>query len=226
MKNKRNIFETPQPVEPSIYDNIDFRNIGHGNPISDKINPSLLSDIETAAKKANIDVTITTAVSGHQSGTRHEKGLAVDIAMINNKGWSSYQDANQKGIYGGMRSFVENLKNMGYLENKEWGNDKSVLWFGFDGHNNHIHVSKLSDESGEQTTDKVDKQDKSIDDEDNTELTTTTTTFRELSLGFLDPFLKGLEGVGKEARKKLQKEDIIENKSLMEEIKRIKNLLK
>lgn len=220
---KKHIIESPQPVDPSKYYNVGFKNIGHGNPIADKINPSLLSDIETAAKNANIDVKITTAVSGHKEGTRHEKGLAVDIAIINGYGWKSYDDAVQKNIYNGMWNFVQNLKRMGYVENQESGNDKSVLWFGFDGHNNHIHISRNSDEYGERTSDQTTTVSTTDTTTGETPITTTTTTLSDLSLGFLDPYLKGLEGVRKQMS---QKESVSNDENLLTEIQKIKKIMK
>ena len=55
---------------------------------SDKINRALLDDINTAAKRAGIKVTVTTAASGHgkltKSGnkSRHTTNQAVDIAIM------------------------------------------------------------------------------------------------------------------------------------------------
>jgi len=69
------------------YSNVDFKDrvVGKSTPSKDNINISLLQDIQTAAKNANLKVDITTAVSGHHPGTRHESGNAVDIAIINGK---------------------------------------------------------------------------------------------------------------------------------------------
>ena len=150
---KKNLKEAPEKVDPSIYSNTDFKPfvVGDSNPLADKINPSLLKDVDIAAKKAGIDVSITTAVSGHGKGSRHETGHAVDIAMVNGKGFQSEKDAQKKGIYDGMMRFVRELENMGYVKNSESGNDKAVLTFGFPGHHHHIHVSRKSDD-GESTS--------------------------------------------------------------------------
>ena len=148
---KKNLKEAPEKVDPSIYSNTDFKPfvVGDSNPLADKINPSLLKDVDIAAKKAGIDVSITTAVSGHGKGSRHETGHAVDIAMVNGKGFQSEKDAQKKGIYDGMMRFVRELENMGYIKNSESGNDKAVLTFGFPGHHHHIHVSRKSDDGSE-----------------------------------------------------------------------------
>lgn len=149
----KDIKEAPEKVDPSIYSNTDFKPfvVGDSNPLADKINPSLLKDIDAAAKKAGIDVSVTTAVTGHRKGSRHETGHAVDIAMVNGKGFQSEKDAQKKGIYDGMMRFVRELEYMGYIKNSESGNDKAVLTFGFPGHHHHIHVSRKSDD-GESTS--------------------------------------------------------------------------
>jgi predicted nucleotidyltransferase len=151
--------ESPQYVNPSEYTNTNFKPyvVGNSNPLSDKINPLLLKDIDLAAKNANVKVSITTAVSGHRKGTRHETGHAVDIAMVNGLGFRNENDANRKGILGGIRRFVDELIKMGYVKNSESGNDKAVLTFGFKGHDHHIHVSRKSDYG--ETTDRISKTD-------------------------------------------------------------------
>ena len=89
-KNKNMVFEVAD-----TYNNIEFKNIGLGNPASDNINTSLLQDIQTAAKSAGVNVSVTTAISGHGDKTksnntsRHTSGNAVDIAMINGKAVST-----------------------------------------------------------------------------------------------------------------------------------------
>jgi hypothetical protein len=144
---RRFLSETLQIPDPSDYTNTDFKPfvVGRSNPLADKINPSLLKDVDTAAKKANVKVSITTAVSGHDKGSRHEKGLAVDIAMINGQGYGSEKSAKQKGIYDDIMRFVSELENLGYTKNSESGNDKAVLTFGFPNHHHHVHVSRNSD---------------------------------------------------------------------------------
>lgn len=133
-----NILENKKISEASdIYDNLDFKNIGIGSPASDNINTALLSDIDTAAKMAGVQVDVTTAVSGHKKGTRHESGNAVDIAKINGKAVSPSNRADAD-------KFVNALVSMGYTLNQEKSNPKSVLTFGFDGHDNHVHVSNTT----------------------------------------------------------------------------------
>jgi hypothetical protein len=132
-----------------VYDNVDFENIGYGNPASDNINTALLRDVQSAAKSVGLKVDITTAVSGHgkktKSGStsRHPSGNAVDIAIINGKSVSpSNRDDADK--------LVSALVSMGYTKNAEGpSNPKSVLTFGFKGHDNHVHVSNITSSTSE-----------------------------------------------------------------------------
>ena len=122
------------------YSNVDFKDgvVGNSRPSNDNINVSLLQDIQTAAKNANLKVDVTTAVSGHKPGTRHESGNAVDIAMINGKAVSLNNRADADKLVG-------ELVKLGYAKNvAETGNDKVVLTFGMKDHENHVHVSKKS----------------------------------------------------------------------------------
>lgn len=133
----KTILENKELVEASdVYDNVDFKDnvVGKSTPSKDNINTALLQDIQTAAKSAGLKVDITTAVSGHDTGTRHESGNAVDIAMINGKAVSTSNRADADKLVGV-------LVQMGYKKNVESGNEKAVLTFGFPGHNNHVHVS-------------------------------------------------------------------------------------
>jgi hypothetical protein len=135
------------------YSNVDFKDrvVGNSTPSKDNINVSLLQDIQTAAKNANLKVDITTAISGHDTGTRHESGNAVDIAIINGKAVSlnNRRDADK---------LVDELIKLGYTKNSESGNDKAVLTFGFKGHDNHVHVSKKSNTSTSSNTETGDDE--------------------------------------------------------------------
>lgn len=153
--------------------------VGSSTPSKDKINQDLLRDVSDAAKKADVEVTITTAVTGHKKGTRHETGNAIDIAIVNGKGFSSESDAKSKKIHGAIEDFVDALVSMGYKKNTEKGHEKAVLTFGFKGHDNHIHVSrktksdvensssKIDDDSDEIT---IDKMSKDLDISDSSQL--------------------------------------------------------
>jgi len=148
MKKLITLIEAIEKVDTSKYSNIKWE----GSASSDKINSSLLAEINAAANAADITVTISTANSGHRTTTssghlsRHKTGEAVDISRINGTGWSSKEDAKSKNILSQIESFVNKLSNAGYKINSESGNIKSVLYFGFPEHNDHIHVSSKSDE--------------------------------------------------------------------------------
>lgn len=122
----------------------------------DRVNKNLLDDIEKASKTAGVTVKITTAVSGHSEKTkgsnntsRHMSGDAVDISIINDKPVSSnVADTNK---------FVEALKGLGYVVNKESGNPKAVLTYGFPGHDNHVHISNKEGSTGQPSNENLTK---------------------------------------------------------------------
>jgi len=107
----------------------------------DKVNENLLKDICTAAKNAQVRVTITTAVSGHRetasSGnpSRHPSGNAVDISLVNDIPVKTASNRDN------VDNFVNQLVILGYTKNSESGNPKSVLTFGFKDHDDHVHIS-------------------------------------------------------------------------------------
>jgi hypothetical protein len=159
--NKNILNEAPQSVDTSKYKNINFKDrvVGSSTPSKDKINPSLLADVDKAAGIAGTKASITTAVTGHKRGTRHESGLAVDVAMFDGKGYSGVNSAKKLGIYDKIVKFVNALEDMGYKVNSERGNDKAVLWFGFPNHHHHVHISRKSDD-GSSTYEKSDDESK------------------------------------------------------------------
>lgn len=117
--------------------------VGSCKPSIDKVNPNLLKDLNTAARLSGAKPIITTAITGHGAGNRHNpSGHAVDIAMFNGVGYSSVNDAKKKKIYDQIVKFVDELAKLGYAKQIEYGKEKGVLWFGFDKfHNNHVHIS-------------------------------------------------------------------------------------
>jgi hypothetical protein len=156
MKKLTTLLEELGSIDASSYSNIQFE----GATLSDKVNLSLLKDINNAAKSSGIKVTISSIVTGHRELTssgqvsRHKTGEAVDISRVNGVGWSSKSDAQSKNILSSIESFVTNLKNDGYAINSESNNSKSVLYFGFPDHENHIHISnKTSGSSNTGTSD-------------------------------------------------------------------------
>ena len=146
-ENKNMVFEVVD-----TYNNIEFKNTGNRNPASDNINTSLLQDIQTAAKSAGVTVSVTTGISGHGNKTksggisRHTSGNAVDIAIINGKAVSTSNRADADKL-------VNALVSMGYNKNAEGAsNPKAVLTFGFEGHDDHVHVSNTGGASTQQPT--------------------------------------------------------------------------
>ena len=224
---RKDLPEAPEKVDPSLYTSTDFKPyvVGDSNPLADKINPSLLKDVDAAARKAGVKVSITTAVSGHGKGSRHETGHAVDIAMVNGMGYRSEKDAEKKGIYDDIMRFVDALEDMGYIKNSESGNDKAVLTFGFPGHHHHVHVSRKSDDG--ESTSSGSTETVSGDTETNTEKIADTLTNtqiidkgNELSRDeFINTIAKLMEPV-------LPKKESVNVQPIIEEINRFKQLIK
>jgi hypothetical protein len=143
------ILENKEMVEAEdVYDNIEFKNSNLGNPSSDNINTTLLQDVQTAAKTAGVNVTITTAISGHRPSPRHDSGNAVDISIINGKSVSPSNRADADKL-------VNALVSMGYTKNVESGDNKSVLTFGVKGHDDHVHVSNKGNTSTPAKSDSI-----------------------------------------------------------------------
>lgn len=149
---QKNIIKEMYPTATDTFSNVEFRDnvVGNSTPSKDRINPALLKDVQTAASNAGIQVSITTAVSGHKKGSRHETGNAIDVAMINGKGWSGEKSAQRNGILDDINRFVSELEKLGYKKNVgESGNPKVVLTFGFKNHHHHVHVSNTGDSQPE-----------------------------------------------------------------------------
>jgi hypothetical protein len=198
-RNYRNILKEASDV----YSNVDFKDrvVGQSTPSKDNINLSLLQDVQTAAKNANLKVDITTAVSGHKLGTRHETGDAIDIAVINGKAVkpSNREDADK---------LVRELVKLGYVKNvPESGNDKVVLTFGMKDHDNHVHVSKKSTTPSSSTGGSTDTS--SSED------------------GYLSSWAGNIAKtiVGKDNNKEYNTFNVLDMVGLKEEIDRIKKLL-
>ena len=117
--------------ETATYKHISYWDgqVGSCKPSIDKVNPNLLKDLNTAARISGAKPIITTAITGHGAGSRHNpSGHAVDIAMFNGRGYSSSQSAKSKGIYDQIINFVNALNALGYTKNSEKGHDKAVLF--------------------------------------------------------------------------------------------------
>ena len=122
---------------------------------TDYINPLLIQDLKKAVASAKIgDVQITYAETGHDKGSRHDGGWAVDISMINGKGYN-YGKNTEFTVLGNI--FVQELKKLGYkfgeIPEKE---ERAYLWQTMTGgnHYNHIHVSNTIGRSGEKKSEK------------------------------------------------------------------------
>jgi hypothetical protein len=204
-ENKNLVFEVTDS-----YNNIDFRNIGHGNPASDNINTTLLQDIQNAAKSAGVNVSVTTGISGHGNKTksgntsRHTTGNAVDIAMINGKAVSPSNRADADKL-------VAALVSMGYNKNAEGpSNPKAVLTFGFEGHDNHVHVSNMTGSPSQQpTSSSTETSTNTTSTEDSTQDTETPSSSNFASkiglsilnsMGIKESFKPGTFGVGAKIR--------------------------
>jgi hypothetical protein len=142
------------PIINDTYPNIDF----HPRTKNDRLNPKILDDIQYAAKKAGIKVTVNWAKTGHDKYTesgaisRHYRGLAVDVSQVQGYGWSSKTDAVDKGIFDDIIEFVKILKEKGYKINSET-TSRAVLYFGFKEHGDHVHISNTNVNSNEDSED-------------------------------------------------------------------------
>jgi hypothetical protein len=126
---------------------------------ADLISSALLTDINTAAVNAGVNVTITTAISGHDVVTssgnpsRHIAGLGVDIAIID----GVYHNGNAAKFKELGDKLCNALKNMGYTTNGEvtyTQTPKVVLWQ-VTGHYDHLHISNTTGVSSTGTTSKT-----------------------------------------------------------------------
>lgn len=131
--------------------------------LNDRINKSLLDDLNRAAELAGITVTITTAKSGHKTKTitgnvsRHSKETAVDIGILNGvgaKGATNAHNGNPEFRKLGNK-LKDALVSLGYVWNTERGNERAVLWQTTLGgnHYNHLHVSNNGSPSDVETPD-------------------------------------------------------------------------
>jgi hypothetical protein len=214
-----------------VYNDVDFENIGHGNPASDNINTSLLQDVQNAAKSAGLKVNITTAISGHDGGTRHETGNAVDVARIN--GIGSGGATNETNGNAEFRKLGNKLKDalvsMGYVWNTEIGNPKAVLWQTNKGgnHFNHVHISNNSGEtSGEPT-----KVNDTTTSGSESSTSTSSTSISNQGETKPDPLIMGwgkaiTDFFGLEEEKHTNRVSPKYSKKLEENLNKIKNLLK
>jgi hypothetical protein len=145
LENKNLLEVMIKPGESNYYSNMSFADRTKG----DEINKALLDDIQTAAERVGVKVTVDFAKTGHSKNSksgnvsRHYRNSAVDIDFINGKPVSP---ENKEVV----NKFVDALIAMGYNKNAEGeSNPKAVLTFGFPGHDDHVHVSNLTDVASE-----------------------------------------------------------------------------
>jgi hypothetical protein len=145
-------------IKPIALNTVRYKNVQiDSKASSDSVNKALLDDLQTAAAKAGITVTITTASTGHNTKTstgndsRHGQKTAVDIALINGQGSEGATGPSNGNPQ--FRNLGNKLKDalvsMKYSLNSESGNNKAVLWQTPIGgnHFNHLHVSNTTDSS-------------------------------------------------------------------------------
>lgn len=193
---------------------------------NDEVNDALLQDLQTAGKKVDVVLTITSAKSDHSVNTkdgnksRHGFQTAVDIATLDGK--SDYKASNSTN---GNETFRENgnkvkdaLVSMGYNWNSEKGHDKAVLWHTNTGgnHYNHLHVSNKTGQSSELDPDfKLDSDDSKSDD---TNLTDKTGFLDKMSPEEREKFninLLSMLGMGESKNKEEVLKETIRIKELM-----------
>jgi hypothetical protein len=140
------------------YSNILYSNgiVGSSKPGQDRINPNLLADLDRAAAIAGAIPIITTAITGHAAGSRHNpSGLGIDIAQFvvtedshkfkgSAVGYSYEPGAKANGIYDDIKRFEKALEKLGYKYNEESGYRRAFLSFGFKNHHHHVHVSNVT----------------------------------------------------------------------------------
>lgn len=114
--------------------------------LTEYTNKSLLDDIQTAAEKVDVTVTISThkpkSISETDSNNSHSYLCAVDIHLINGIMWEDKNSAKDRNILQPIENFVKELKNLGYAINDN-EKEKAVLYFDFKngGHEDNIHIT-------------------------------------------------------------------------------------
>ena len=116
---------------------------------NNRISNTLLQDLQKAIDNTESvsNVYISSAFRPDDTDSRHSKGNALDIAMVNGNGWTSKANAAETATLQPIQDLVDTFKQMGYTINTERGNPKALLYFGFsDGHHeHHIHLSNTTD---------------------------------------------------------------------------------
>ena len=197
---------------------------------NDKVNEPLLQDLQRAGELVDVVLTITTAKSDHDpyvKGTkrksRHMAQVAVDIAKLDGKGsGGATNGSNGRAEFREKGNKVKDaLVAMGYTWNTESGNPKAVLWHTNTGgnHYNHLHVSNKTGQSSDidisDLEDEIGNQQKKSPQKNND----VEDTFAKMSQKEKDKFVGDL-------LQALSTEGLENQKSLIEEALRIKELMK
>jgi len=138
------VYSNPNPA--SSYPNL----VIQGSPVTDitVLNPKLLEDINTAAGKAGVKVSIDFGQNNYNvkaDNSRHYNGSAVDIDYIDGGSGLGFQPVSPQ-IKPLVKKFTDELNALGYNPNAEGLNKKAYLTFDFkengkNTHEKHVHVS-------------------------------------------------------------------------------------
>lgn len=148
-KAKKLLYEIKVKVSDveNSYPNIKF----HERTKNDEINKPLLDDINDAAESIDAVVTVDFAKTDHRMRTkrgtisRHHLESAVDIDFIY-LGDKKYVVSPENIDV--VEKFTNALLSMGYKKNRESeDHPKAFLTFGAEDHDDHVHVSNLTDVS-------------------------------------------------------------------------------
>ncbi len=135
------------PVVDFVSADIKFSTKAQADIDSNRISKALLQDLQTAIDNTESvsNVFISSGFRPDDKDSRHSKGNALDVAMVNGKKWTSKAVAADNEILQPIEDLVTTLKQMGYTVNTEKGHPKALLYFGFDDHEDHIHLSNTTD---------------------------------------------------------------------------------
>ena len=137
------------PVVNFLSADIKFSAKAQADIDNNRISRALLQDLQTAIDNTESvsNVFISSGFRPDDKDSRHSKGNALDISMVNGNGWTSKANAEETETLQPIEDLVATFKKMGYTINIESGNPKALLYFGFsDGHHeHHIHLSNTTD---------------------------------------------------------------------------------
>ena len=218
---------------PSIYKNTNPESsypnlIIQGSPVKTDItvlNHNLLDDINKAAAKAGVKVSIDFGQNNYtvrEDSSRHYNGSAVDIDYIDGLSGLGLQPVSPQ-IKPLVKKFTDQLEILGYNKDAEGNNKKAYLSFDFkengkNTHENHVHVSNKGTSS---STDKPKENTSKPPDA----LTNISKSYEETKA---DPLIMSLGKYffGLDEEKNINRVRPKYSKKIKENIIRIKGLLK